>query len=174
MCCFPFSIIQLAYSSHVWMWELDRKEGWAPKNRCFWIVVLEKTLESPLDCKEIQLGWRKHKLESRLPGEISITSDMQIIASWLRAGGEGDDRGWDGWMTSPTQWTWVWVDSGSWWSIGKPGVLWFMGLQSRTWLSNWIELNWTEPLSVFILQPALTTSCCEPVSFPFLLISWRH
>ena len=41
-------------SSHVWMWELDHKESWAPKNWCFWIVVLEKTLESPLDCKEIQ------------------------------------------------------------------------------------------------------------------------
>ena len=41
-------------SSHVWMWELDYKESWAPKNRCFWTVVLEKTLESPLDCKEIQ------------------------------------------------------------------------------------------------------------------------
>ena len=43
------------YSSHVWMWELDYKESWAPKNWCFWIVVLEKTLESPLDCKKIQL-----------------------------------------------------------------------------------------------------------------------
>ena len=41
-------------SSHVWMWELDHKEGWAPKNGCFWTVVLEKTLESPLDCKEIK------------------------------------------------------------------------------------------------------------------------
>ena len=41
-------------SSHVWMWELDHKEGWAPKNWCFWIVVLEKTLESPLDCKKIK------------------------------------------------------------------------------------------------------------------------
>ena len=42
-------------SSHVWMWELDTKKGWVPKNRCFGMVVLEKTLESPLDCKEIQL-----------------------------------------------------------------------------------------------------------------------
>ena len=43
-------------SGHVWMWELDYKENWAPKNWCFWTVVLEKTLESPLDCKEIQAG----------------------------------------------------------------------------------------------------------------------
>ena len=59
----------------------------------------------------------------------------------LKAGGEGDDRGWDGWMASPTQWTWVWVDSGSWWWTGRPGV-W------RSWghkESDTIEqLNWTE------------------------------
>ena len=60
---------------------------------------------------------------------------------WERTGGEGDDRGWDGWMASPTQWTWVWVDSGSWWWTGKPGLLWFMGSQ-RVW-HNWAtELNW--------------------------------
>ena len=47
----------------------------------------------------------------------------------LRAGGEGDDRGWDGWLASLTQWTWVWVDSGSWWWTGRPGVLQFMGSQ---------------------------------------------
>ena len=59
----------------------------------------------------------------------------------LRAGGEGDDRGWDGWMGSPTQWTWVWVDSGSWWWTGRPGVLWFTGLQRVG--HNWAtELNW--------------------------------
>ena len=47
----------------------------------------------------------------------------------LKAEGEGDDRGWDGWMTSPTQWTWVWASSGRWWGTGKPGMLQFMGLQ---------------------------------------------
>ena len=45
----------------------------------------------------------------------------------LKAGGEGDDRGWDGWMTSPMQWTWVWVNSRRWWRPGKPGVLQYMG-----------------------------------------------
>ena len=59
----------------------------------------------------------------------------------LRAGWEGDGRGWDGWMVSPTQWTWVWVDSGSWWWTGRPGVLWFMGSQKvrHDWAT---ELNW--------------------------------
>ena len=60
----------------------------------------------------------------------------------LRAGEEGDDRGWDGWMASLSQWIWVWVDSGSWWWTGRPGMLRFTGLQSRTWLSDWTELNW--------------------------------
>ena len=60
----------------------------------------------------------------------------------LRAGGEGDERGWDGWMGSPTRWTWVWVNSGSWWWTGRPGVLQFMGSQrvGHDWAT---ELNWT-------------------------------
>ena len=59
----------------------------------------------------------------------------------LRAGGEGDNGGWGGWMASPTQWTWVWVDSGSWWWTGRPGVLQSMGLQRvrHDWAT---ELNW--------------------------------
>ena len=58
----------------------------------------------------------------------------------LRTGGEGDNIGWDSWMASPT---WVWVNSGSWWWTGRPGVLWFMGSQRvrRDWAT---ELNWTE------------------------------
>ena len=61
----------------------------------------------------------------------------------LRAGGEGDDGGWDGWIISLTQGTWVWVDSGSWWWTGRPGVLRFMGLQRVR--HDWVtELNWTE------------------------------
>ena len=63
---------------------------------------------------------------------------------WLKAGGEGDNRGWDGWMASPTQWTWVWVSSGSWWRTGRPGVLQFMGLQRvrhdwATKLTDWLN-----------------------------------
>ena len=69
----------------------------------------------------------------------------------LKAGQEGDDRGWNGWMTSPTQWTWVWVNSGSWWWIGKPGVLQSMGLQrvGHDWAA---ELNWTEANSPYLLS----------------------
>ena len=66
----------------------------------------------------------------------------------LKVGGDGDDRGWDGWMASPTRWTWVWASSGSWswWWTGKPGMLQSMGSQSRTQLSDWTELKWMRSL----------------------------
>ena len=75
----------------------------------------------------------------------------------LRAGGEGEDRGWDGWMASLAQWTWVWVDSGSWWWIGRPGVLWFMGLQrvGQDWET---ELNWTSTTNIPV-KVAMTSGC---------------
>ena len=62
----------------------------------------------------------------------------------LKAGGEGEDRGWDGWMASPTRGTWVWVSSGSWWWTGRLGVLQSRGSQSRTRLSDWTELKLQE------------------------------
>ena len=61
----------------------------------------------------------------------------------LKNGEEGDDRGWDGWMASLTQWTWVWVSSGSWWWTGKPGTLQSMGSQ-RVWHDWATELNWNK------------------------------
>ena len=68
----------------------------------------------------------------------------------LKAGGEGDNRGLDGWMASLTQKTWVWVNSRDWWWTGRPGVLQSMGLQSRTWISDWTELN-LSTLPVYVL-----------------------
>ena len=132
-------------SGHVWMWALDYKESWAPKNWCFWTVVLEKTLQSPLDCKGIQpvhpkgdQSWVFHWKDwcwswnsNTLATWLEELTHLQRPWCWerLRAGGETDKRGRDGWMASPTQWTWVWVDSGSRWWTGRPGVLQFMGLQ---------------------------------------------
>ena len=76
----------------------------------------------------------------------------------LRDEGEGDNRGWDVWMTSPTQWTWVWVNSGSWWWTGRPGVLRLMGLQGFKY--DWVtELNWTE-LS-YVLGPLHKHRICR-------------
>ena len=72
---------------------------------------------------------------------------VDSLEKTLMLGGEGDDRGWDGWMASSTQWTWVWVNPGSWWWTRRPGMLWFMGLQRVR--HNWAtELNWTELLKM--------------------------
>ena len=93
---------------------------------------------------------------------------------WLKSGGEGDDRGWDGWMASLTQWTWVWVNSGSWWLTGRPGVLQSMGLQRVG--HNWVtELNW-ELLK--IRNWSLMFLFCISGSFPGsqswdLIVVWR-
>ena len=138
------------------MWELDCEESWALKNWCFWTVVLEKTLESPLHCKEIQpvhsegdqrwdfLGGNDAEAETPVlwpPHAKSWLIGKDCDALGLGAGGEGDDRGWDGWMASRTRWTCVWVNSGSWWWTGRPRVLWFMRLRrvGHDWAS---ELNW--------------------------------
>ena len=68
--------------------------------------------------------------------------EKTLMLERLRAGREGDDRGWDGWMASPAQWTWIWVNSRSWWWTGRSGVLWFMGSQrvGHHWAT---ELNWS-------------------------------
>ena len=140
------------------MWELDSEESWALKNWCFWTVVLEKTLESPLDCKEIQPVHPKGDQFWVFIGRTDAEAETPIlwppdVKSWLigkdpdagrdwRAGGEGDDRGWDGRMASPTRWTWVWVNSRSWWWTGSPDVLWFMGSQrvGHDWATELTEL----------------------------------
>jgi len=140
-------------------WELDYKESWALKNWCFWTVVLVKTLKSPLDCKEIQPVHPKGNQSWIFIGRTDVEVKTPILwppdaKNWLtgkdpdagkilKAGGEGDDRGRDGWMASPTRWTWVWINSRSWWWTGRPGMLQSMGLQRiRHNLVN--EMNWTE------------------------------
>ena len=141
-------------------WGLDYQESWAQKNWCFWTVVLEKTLEkktlglqedptSPskrrsvlgIHWKDWCWSWNSNTLATCC-GELT---HWKRPWCWerLRGGGEGDDRGWDGWMASPTQWTGVSVNSGSWWRTGRPGMLWSIGLQRVR--PNWAtELNWTE------------------------------
>ena len=128
-------------SSHVWMWVLDHKEGWAPKN--WWFLncgVGEDSWES--------IGWQRDQTSqfflNLLWKDCCWNWSSSTLATWceelthlkrpwcwerLKAGGEGDDRGWDGWMASPTQRTWVWASSRRWWRTGKPGVLQSMGSQ---------------------------------------------
>ena len=110
-------------SGRVRMWELGYKESWAPKNWCFWTVVLEETLESPLDFKEIQpvhpkgdQSWvflGRTDVEAETPILWATDAKSSLIWCWerLKVGGEGDHRGWDGWMASLTQWTHVWASS---------------------------------------------------------------
>ena len=121
-------------SSYVLIWELDHKEGWALKNWCFWIMMLKKTLESPLDNKGIkpinakgnQLWIFLGRTEPEALIHLMRRADYwKKPCCWerLRAGGKRSDRRWDGWMASLTQWTWVCANSGRLWRTGKPDIL---------------------------------------------------
>ena len=146
------------------------------KNWCFWTVVLEKTFESPLDCKEIWPGHPKEDQSLMFIGRTDVEAETPILwppdaKNWLiwkdsdagkdwrqedkgalkrlwcwerlKAGRQGGDKGWDGWMASPTQWAWVWVNSESRQWTGRPGVLQSMGSQ-RIRHNLVTELSWTE------------------------------
>ena len=144
-------------SGHIWVWELDCGDSWALKNWCFWTVVLEKNLESLLDCKEIHpvhsegdqpwdfFGGNDAKAETPvlwppLTKSWLIGKDSDAGRDWgqeEKGMTEDEMAGWkkkeekkrNGWMASPTRWTWVCVNSGSLWWTGRPGVLQFMGSQ---------------------------------------------
>ena len=136
--------------------ELDHKEGWVPKNWCFSTVMLEKTVESPLDCKEIKPVHPKgNQPECSLEGLIlklklqyfghpmwrTDSLEKTLLLGKIKGRRRRGDRGWDGWRASPTQWTWVWAGSGRGWRTGRPGVLQLMRLQRvrHDWAT---ELNW--------------------------------
>ena len=140
------------------MWELDCEEGWAPKNWCFEVWGWRRLLRVPWTArrsnqsvlKEINCGISLEgmmlKLKLQYFGHLMRRVDSlekTLMLGGIGAGGEGDDRAWDGWMASLTWWTWVWVNSGSWWWTGRPGVLQFMGSQrvGHDWVT---ELNWTK------------------------------
>ena len=140
------------------MWELEYKESWAAKNWCFWTVVLKNTLESPLDSKEIKpvspkgnQSWiftarTDAEAESPIlwpPNMKNWVTGKDLMLGRLKAGGEGDNRGWDGLMTSLTGWTLVWISSQGWWWTGEPGVLQSMGSQvvGHDWETELIYLH---------------------------------
>ena len=140
----------------IWMWDLDYKESWVPKNWCFWTVVLQKTLESPLDCNEIQpvhqkgnQSWKfigrtdaEDETPELLPSDAKnwlIWKDSDAGKDWRqeeKGTTEDEIAGWHHGLDG----RWVWVNSRSWWWTGNPGVLQSMGLQ-RVGLSDWTELN---------------------------------
>ena len=160
------------------MWELDHKESWTLKNWCFWTVVLEKTLESPLGCKKIQPVHPKGNQSWIFIGRTDAewSSNSNTLATWceelthwkrpwcwerLKAG-DGGNRGWDGWMASLTRWTWAWASSRSWWWTGKAGVRQSKGCKESdpTQRLNWLK----RPTSI---HPSMGDS-------PTALWGWHH
>ena len=139
-------------SSHVRMWELDYKESWALKNWCFWTVLLEKTLESPLDCKEIKPVNPKENQSWVFIGSTDAEAetpifwplDMKNQLSWKDPDAGKDCRWKKKGTTEDEMVGWhhrlheheFWASSGSWWWTGKPGMLQSMVLQNQKWLSD--------------------------------------
>ena len=126
------------------MWELDCKESWVQKSWCFWTMVLEKTLESPLDCKQIQPVHSEGDQSWVFFGRNDAKAETPVLwppdaKSWVieKDPDAGNDwgqmekgmTGWNGWMASLTQWTWVWANSERECRTGKPCMLRSMGLQ---------------------------------------------
>ena len=141
------------------MWELDYKESWAPKNWCFWTTVLEKTLQSPLESKEIQPVYPKGNkswifigrtdAEAETPifwppdvKNILTGKDPDVPKDWRQE--EKGTTKWDGWMASLTWWIWVWVSSRSWWLTGKPDTT--------------ERLNWTRVPTLCLMTQCM---CCS-------------
>ena len=123
----------------VWCWRRFLRVPWTAK-RSNQSILKEISPGCSLEGLMVKL-----KLQYFAAWCEELTHSQKRLWCWerLRAGGEGDNRKWDGWMASSTQWTWVWVDSMSWWWTGRPSVLWFMGSQRVG--HNWAtELNWTE------------------------------
>ena len=121
----------------LWCWRRLLRVPWAARRPNQFIlkeIIPDYSLEGLMLTLKLRyfghLFWRTDSLEKTL------------MLGRLKAGGQGDDRGWDGWMSSPTQWKWVWVNSGSWWWTGRPGVLQSKGSQ-RVIGHDWVtELNW--------------------------------
>ena len=142
------------------MLELDYKESWLAKNWCFWTMVLREDSWVFLELQgdPANQSWRK-SVWNILWKDWCRSWNSNTLATWgkelthlkrpcclerLKVGWEGEDRGWDGWMVSLTQWTWVWVNSGSWWWTGRPGVL-------QSMRSPRVRHDWVTELTDWVL-----------------------
>ena len=174
------------------MWELDCEESWARKNWCFWTVCWRRLLRVPWTARRskqaIQMrsvlgvqwkDWRWSWNSNTLATSYEELTHWKRPWCWqgLGAGGEEDDRGWDGWMASLTRWTWVWVNSGIW--TGRPGVLRFMGLQrvGHDWAT---ELNWSAnlgfPRGAVVKNPTANAEAAGDVGGfdPWVKLPWSR
>ena len=129
-------------------WRIDAFEVWCWGRllRVPWTVRSNQSILKEISA-EYSLEGLMLKLKLQYFGHPMRRTDSlekTLMLGMIEGGKRRGNRGWDGWMASPTQCTWVWVSSRSWWWTGKPGVLQSMGLQSWTQLSNWTELNWTD------------------------------
>ena len=121
----------------LWCWRRLLRVPWTA-SRSNQSILKEISPEYSLEGLMLKL---KLQYFGHLMGRTNSFEKTLMLVFQLKARGEEDDRGWDSWLPSPTQWTWVWVDSGSWWWIGRPGVLQFMGSQRVR--HDWVtELNW--------------------------------
>jgi len=136
-------------SSKVAFWAITWVKKWV-SFECIWDTLYHERCGQVL--RQRKLTTERTVIKETLPpNSNTLATSCEELTHWKRpwyseglgVGGEGDDRGWDDWMASPTWWTWVCVNSGSWWWTGRPGVLWFMGSQSvgHDWAT---ELNWIE------------------------------
>ena len=151
------------------MWKLDYKEGWVLKNWCFQTMVLKKTLESPLDSKEIKPVHPKGNQSWIFIGRTDAEAEAPIVwllfekKPWcwekLRAGGERGNRGWDGWMASSIQWTCVWANSWRWWRMGNLACCSPWGhkesdtTEQLNWTDNWKSKIAFKKIIVYIEDP---------------------
>ena len=147
---------------HVWMWELDYEESWVLKNWCFELRCGRRLLRVPWTARRSNQSILKISPGCSLEGmmlKLKLQYFGHLIGKdwfWegLGAGGEGDDRGWDGWMASPTRWTWVWVNSGRWRWTGRPGVLRFMGSQrvGHDWVTELRQIYRDVSLEIWMIE----------------------
>ena len=167
------------------MWELDYKESWALKNWCFWTVVLEKTLESPLDCKKIKTISPKGNQPWIFIGRTGAEAEAPILCPpdvKSQLIGKDPDVGKD-WRQEEkgitedevVGYTWVWASSERWWRTVKPGVLQSTGSQSHIWLSDWIATIWVQ--GSYYREASRKyhlMGCCCLVAKPCPTLLWPH
>ena len=118
----------------LWCWRRLLRVPWTAR-KSNQSILKEISPEYSLESLMLKLQYFGHLMQR------TDSFENTLMLGKMKVGGEGDDRGWDGWMASLTQWISVWASSGSWWWTGKPGMLQSMESQSRTWLSDWTELN---------------------------------